>query len=409
MSKYQFLPNLSPQNFAALKEDIAARGVQVAVEITEQGDVLDGHQRVRSCEELGLRTYPRRIIGGLDEEGRRHHALRANCMRRQLNRKQKRDLIAQELKRDPKQSNRLLARIFSVDDKTVASCRRILEATAAIPQCVTFVGRNGKTYRRRPSMIAHTPAAARKAQTVLEELGDAAPSRNLSPRAAAELVTKRRRERADSRITRTIPEGVGLFNGDFRDLKLAEASVDLIFTDPPWGKSYLPLWADLGAFAARVLKPGSHLVTYTGLAYLPRVLAALSEHLTYTWQCVVLHGTKTARIHNLGIINAYRPLLIFSKGKTGHFRETIADVVQGTGAEKSCHQWGEAVEEAEILIRRLVPVGSLVVDPFMGGGTTLVAARRCRMKGVGCEIDPECFKRAKSRIAATTDRPTGGY
>ena len=77
---YQVFPDLPPEEFETLKQDIAQRGVQVAIELTPEGEILDGHQRVRACQELKIKNYPRRIISGLDEEGKRHHAIKANCL-----------------------------------------------------------------------------------------------------------------------------------------------------------------------------------------------------------------------------------------------------------------------------------------------------------------------------------------
>jgi site-specific DNA-methyltransferase (adenine-specific) len=43
-------------------------------------------------------------------------------------------------------------------------------------------------------------------------------------------------------------------------------------------------------------------------------------------------------------------------------------------------------------------VGDIVLDPFMGSGTTLVAARRCRRSGIGVDIDPRYCEIAQGRI-----------
>src|ERR1035437_3142991 len=124
---YQVFPDLPPEEFETLKRDIAERGVQVAIELTPEGEILDGHQRQRACRELGIRNYPRRIVSGLDDEGKRHHAIRANCLRRQLSRQQKRELIEAELRRKPTLSNKLLAELVGVDKNTVRSVRAQLQ------------------------------------------------------------------------------------------------------------------------------------------------------------------------------------------------------------------------------------------------------------------------------------------
>jgi DNA modification methylase len=41
------------------------------------------------------------------------------------------------------------------------------------------------------------------------------------------------------------------------------------------------------------------------------------------------------------------------------------------------------------LIKLLCPPGRLVIDPFAGSGTTIVAARKCGRSGLGIEIDPQ--------------------
>ena len=398
---YQVFPDLPPEEFETLKRDIAERGVQVAVEITEKGETLDGHQRLRACRELGIKNYPRRVIGGLDEDGKRHHAIKANCLRRQLSRQQKRELIEVELRRNPRQSNSMLAEIFGVDDKTIAAYRRELEFTSDIPKLESFVGKNGKTYRPS-SIFAATPAAARKAQGVLLELGDDVPEgQHLSPRTASELINQRRRERADFKTNGSrLPRQIKLYNCDFREVgkRIKDGSADLIFTDPPFGSDFLPLWDDLGAFASRVLKPGALLVTYTGQAYLGQVIAALSGHLSYVWCLAVVHDHRQCRIHHTRVVNAWKPILAFGKG-TNRFAGTVRDVFRGNGVSKDHHDWEQGLDEAVHYLQALVPTGSLVVDPCMGSATTGVAALRCGMPFQGCEIDPETFQQAKGRLA----------
>ena len=63
------LPDLTPEQYEALREDIRQRGVQTAVEVcAKTGEVLDGRARVRICGELKIRGYPRRVVSGLDTE-----------------------------------------------------------------------------------------------------------------------------------------------------------------------------------------------------------------------------------------------------------------------------------------------------------------------------------------------------
>ena len=47
------------------------------------------------------------------------------------------------------------------------------------------------------------------------------------------------------------------------------------------------------------------------------------------------------------------------------------------------------------------PVGGVVLDPFMGAGTTAVVAQKLGRNWLGIELNPEYIKLATERIAGT--------
>jgi modification methylase len=58
-------------------------------------------------------------------------------------------------------------------------------------------------------------------------------------------------------------------------------------------------------------------------------------------------------------------------------------------------------ELAYRLVRMFSFTGDTVLDPFMGSGTTILAAAKCGRNGIGVEIDPSYFAKAKGRLRAT--------
>jgi len=52
--------------------------------------------------------------------------------------------------------------------------------------------------------------------------------------------------------------------------------------------------------------------------------------------------------------------------------------------------------------------GGCVVDPFLGGGTTAVAAKMLGKKFIGIEIDPASFAKAKDRIESMFQEARNG-
>jgi ParB-like chromosome segregation protein Spo0J len=91
---YQVLPPLSAEEYAALKADIAARGVLVPVEYDENGHILDGFHRVQICQALG-RDWPQAICQGLTDEQKLERALQLNLARRHLSKEHKQQLAIQ--------------------------------------------------------------------------------------------------------------------------------------------------------------------------------------------------------------------------------------------------------------------------------------------------------------------------
>ncbi len=73
-----------------------------------------------------------------------------------------------------------------------------------------------------------------------------------------------------------------------------------------------------------------------------------------------------------------------------------------TGASTREHPAPYPIELAERLVRMFSFVGDTVLDPFMGTGTTTVAAAKNGRNSIGCEIDEHYFKLAKKRILAET-------
>ena len=114
---YQVMPELTAEEYAELKADIASRGVMIPIEYDEAGNVLDGYHRLRICGELGIKDYPRVIRAGMTEAEKLTHARKLNLARRHLTNKQRRTLIQDQLKATPEKSDRQIAEALGVSDK----------------------------------------------------------------------------------------------------------------------------------------------------------------------------------------------------------------------------------------------------------------------------------------------------
>lgn len=120
---FQLLPPLSTAEIAALRADVAERGVVVPVVLDQHGRVLDGHHRRQVAAELGVECPSVvRDVDGDDEAA--DLAVTLNAARRHLSREQRQELVAAEIARRPEDSDRAIARRVGCDHKTVGAVRR---------------------------------------------------------------------------------------------------------------------------------------------------------------------------------------------------------------------------------------------------------------------------------------------
>ena len=169
--QYQLLPDLTTEEFSALKAAIAKHGVQVPVEYDDQGNVLDGHHRLRACAELGIDDWPSIIRGDLSEDEKIEHVLSLNLNRRHMSREQQ-DEVWVDL-RSKGWSYPRIGEKFNVAHTTVM--RRVEKADGcANAQPEEVVGKDGVTQPAtkptpKPFAVAENRALAEEAFAAVAE------------------------------------------------------------------------------------------------------------------------------------------------------------------------------------------------------------------------------------------------
>lgn len=74
-------------------------------------------------------------------------------------------------------------------------------------------------------------------------------------------------------------------------------------------------------------------------------------------------------------------------------------------AEKNGHPCPKPLRQMQWLINRASKAGETVLDPFMGSGTTGVAAAGMGRRFIGIEIEPQYFETACRRIEQAYAQP----
>ena len=225
--QYQLMPDLTTEEYEALKHDIAARGVQVPIEYDEKGGILDGHHRLRACQELGIRDWPRVVRVGVTEDQKREHVLALNLARRHLSKEQRQELVGRL-----RAGGWSIPRIAERLQTSVGTVHADLKAfrTESLPTKVT--GADGKSYpaqqqeRIKPISLFNPTStdvkAARQIQSEAPRLAEAIASQELT------LDQAKRQIAREERIGRLVEISEGnqpLSTG---------RRYNVILADPPW-------------------------------------------------------------------------------------------------------------------------------------------------------------------------------
>ena len=195
-----------------------------------------------------------------------------------------------------------------------------------------------------------------------------------------------------------------LIQANVRRLPLSSNSVDLIFTDPPYLHKYLHCYQWLAQEAKRVLKPQGFVLAMCGGLYLNQIFRFFDDAgLTFYWKYeMFMEGLELARVFPRGnptisVQVRTKSILAYSKGQALPPSSTVSMVKSG-GRDKRFHEWGQGVTSARYCIAMFSRRGELVLDPFIGGGTTAIACEQIDRKWICGDLDPTALATTAKRL-----------
>lgn len=190
---------------------------------------------------------------------------------------------------------------------------------------------------------------------------------------------------------------------------LPAASVDFILTDPPYLVNYRDragrtiandrdgAWlAPAFAEAYRLLKDDSLCVSFYGWQAIDTFMAA--------WRAAgfrpVGHLVFAKRYASSSRFTAARheAAYLLAKGRPALPASPPDDIVPFPYTGNRLHPTQKPVAALSAVIAAYTRPGDLVLDPFAGSGSTLVAARELGRKGLGIELDAGHARTASRRL-----------
>jgi site-specific DNA-methyltransferase (adenine-specific) len=214
--------------------------------------------------------------------------------------------------------------------------------------------------------------------------------------------------------------GITIYHGDCREILPHLPQVDLIATDPPYGIAYETAWRSRGD-KLRVEVRNDTTLDVVAEAW-PLILDRLKDD--RHWYAFAT--TKPATMHKaIEVFRTAKQTLVWDKGDRG----TVGDLEAGFG--EACEaifygmkgrrplngkrprsvirfDWSGTMDPVHptvkpvSLMQRLLAMsaneGELVLDPFMGSGPTLRAAKNLGMRAIGIELEERYCKAAVERL-----------
>jgi site-specific DNA-methyltransferase (adenine-specific) len=211
---------------------------------------------------------------------------------------------------------------------------------------------------------------------------------------------------------------------------LDDNSIDLIVTDPPYkvtsrgsagnsggmlqkkinkkGQVFAYNNIDCSEYAPefyRVLKDGSHCYVMTNYVNLIKMLNTFTNCGFHFIKCLI--WDKGNKIMGQYYMSQFEYIMFFRKGKGIKINHCgTSDILSYPNIKtkdengNNLHDTEKNVDLMEVLINNSSKEGEIVLDPFMGIGSTGIAAVRNSREFIGIELDPKYYDIAVQRIAA---------
>lgn len=236
-----------------------------------------------------------------------------------------------------------------------------------------------------------------------------------------------------------------LVNGNCLDIlpKIGDQSVNLIYTDPPYKETgnkwdnKLVDTVELFRHYERIIKEDGCIAVHCTMKYACELINAAKHLYKYDWIWEKDNGTNVPNV-NQQPFRVHEYILIFGKGRVTHGKRTpmkyfpqktkgdpytqksgrisenwkggLSNIVtENTGdrhpktvqkhtRERGYHPTQKPVSLADLIINSYTEEGDVVLDTFMGSGSSGVSAKKNNRNYIGIEINKEYYDIAKRRI-----------
>lgn len=211
-----------------------------------------------------------------------------------------------------------------------------------------------------------------------------------------------------------------VFLGDSRLVlgTLESNSIDLLLTDPPYGMDFKSGWNDKDKIAndkiddtvtllddvlfecARVLKDDAHFYIFGNIKYITEVKPIIEKHLKL--KQVLIWDREVIGMGDLKAYGNSFDIVYFGFNKT--YKELNGtrdrDILRFNRIDpgKNIHPTEKPTSILEYMIKKSTKEDDMILDPFAGGGSTLLASKNLNRNCIGIEVEQKYVDLIKGRL-----------
>jgi DNA modification methylase/ParB-like chromosome segregation protein Spo0J len=428
-------------NIEELAASIARFGLLTPIVLDNENNLIAGHRRILAAKSLGHPDILYRRMEALDPIVRQELELEENIRRKDLEWQEEvvglYKLYMAKQERYGEKGNPLsenggygIEEAARELDRATGSISMDLALAKALKEYPDLIEEKTKSsafkrYRRMKETALRAELAKRKQGEDHGQLVEDEEDYQGEEEAQTEAPTFVRQP-----IRKAVWKGIGVFyHADSRDVLrgLPEDSVDLIVTDPPYGiglykegsavssskfaesqgamydddpKTIMDMLDETFMHAARLLKPDGHAYIFFHMTRYEPVYLMLKRHFGECEATPLIWLKQTTGIGDptRSWIYTYEPCFWVNRGRILVKPQPFNTLKYDTVGKKI-----HSVEKPVALMRHLVEAsavkGEIVLDPFAGSGSTLVAAAQLGCRFIGIEKHQDFYRSAVDRVA----------
>jgi DNA modification methylase len=199
-----------------------------------------------------------------------------------------------------------------------------------------------------------------------------------------------------------------LYKGDCLDImkKINRNATDFVLTDPPWNMNYFDndnkTWEEYKKWLLIVLNQIEYLSKNIAMFQSTKSISYIAEYFKeYEFFASVKNFSQMTKTK---MPNCWDIVYIKYNKYYGNGRNWFLCNTAGMLKDRTDHPTPRTIDVNEFILEMFSIKNNLILDPFLGSGTTAVACEKLGRRWIGIEISEKYCEIAKQRIKQESDQ-----